>query len=251
MAAALDATAGAVAGGTTEDTLLRGRVRIVQPVRGFRSSLDPVLLAGFVTPPFGRFLDVGCGTGAVSFLLLAHDDAASGVGIEIQPRLARCAALGIAANGCGGRFTLRTEDARRAALPAAGFDLVVTNPPFRPLGAGVLPPDEERATAHHEVSLALADWVTIAARALRPEGRLAVVYPADRLPELLAELKLRGLSPIRLRAVHPEAGQPARRVLVEARRGRGGPRTFAIEPPLVVHEAGRYGAEVRRMLGEP
>ena len=62
----------------TSDTLLRGRVRLIQPARGFRSSLDPVLLAAFARPPFGRFLDIGCGTGAVSFLLLARDPEASG-----------------------------------------------------------------------------------------------------------------------------------------------------------------------------
>ena len=55
----------------TTDTLLRGRVTLLQPTRGFRSSLDPVLLAAFVGPPFGRFVDIGCGTGAVAFLLAA------------------------------------------------------------------------------------------------------------------------------------------------------------------------------------
>ena len=53
----------------TIDTLLRGRVTLVQPARGFRSSLDPLLLAAFVRPPFGRFVDIGCGTGALSFAL--------------------------------------------------------------------------------------------------------------------------------------------------------------------------------------
>ena len=34
----------------TTDTLLRGRVTLLQPRRGFRSSLDPVLLARFLAP---------------------------------------------------------------------------------------------------------------------------------------------------------------------------------------------------------
>ena len=78
----------------TADALLRGRVRLFQPARGARMSLDPVLLAGFVTPPFGRFLDIGCGTGPLSFLLLAGDPAATGVSVEIQPRLAALAVRG-------------------------------------------------------------------------------------------------------------------------------------------------------------
>src|SRR4030095_4424475 len=87
----------------TYDTLLRGRVGLYQPARGVRSSLDPVLLAGFATPPFGRFLDIGCGTGALSFLLLAHDPAATGVGVEIQPRLAAPAEEGGARTRLRGR----------------------------------------------------------------------------------------------------------------------------------------------------
>ena len=78
----------------TRDTLLRGRVKLLQPRHGFRSSLDPVLLAGFIAPPFGRFLDIGCASGALAFLLLARDQAARGIGIEIQPRLAALAEQG-------------------------------------------------------------------------------------------------------------------------------------------------------------
>src|SRR5687767_11651392 len=94
----------------THDTLLRGRIRLYQPARGFRASLDPVLLAAFVTPPCGRFLDIGCGTGALSFLLLARDPGASGVGVEIQPRLAALAERGRVSNDFGGRFEVRCGD---------------------------------------------------------------------------------------------------------------------------------------------
>ena len=83
----------------TSDTLRAGRVRIFQPARGARMSLDPVLLEGFLPPPHGRFLDIGCGTGALSFLLLARDPAARGVGVELQPRLAALAVRGRDENG--------------------------------------------------------------------------------------------------------------------------------------------------------
>jgi tRNA1Val (adenine37-N6)-methyltransferase len=232
----------------THDTLLRGRVKLRQPAHGFRSSLDPVLLAGFLAPPYGRFLDVGAGTGALAFLLLARDPAASGVGVEVQPRLAELCRRASADNAVEARFTVTRADARQAALPAAAFDLVATNPPFQPLGQGDLPPDRERAVAHHEVLLALDDWLALAGRVLRPEGRLGAVYAAARAPELLAGLLARGLAPTRLRPVHPRAGAAATRVLVEARRGPA--RPFVLEPPLLVHDDAGYTAEVRGFLGE-
>jgi tRNA1Val (adenine37-N6)-methyltransferase len=229
----------------TYDTLLRGRVGLYQPAHGFRSSLDPVLLAGFATPPFGRFLDIGCGTGALSFLLLARDPQATGVGVEIQPRLAALAEKGSAHNGFGTRLSVRAGDVRSLG-DLGSFDLVATNPPFRPLGTGVLPPDPERSIAHHEVALTLAGWLAVAEAALAPTGRLCVIFPADRLEELAAGLAVRGLTATRRRFVHPQAGLGPTRVLVEGRRTG----TLQIEPPLVVHESGVFTPEVRRMLGD-
>jgi tRNA1Val (adenine37-N6)-methyltransferase len=235
----------------TVDTLLRGRVTLLQPARGFRSSLDPILLAGFVAPPHGTFLDIGCGTGALSFLLLAADPDARGVGVELQPGLARLAAEGRDRNGWGGRLEIVSGDVRAppAPLGAGRFDLVVTNPPFRAVGQGHASPDEGRALANHEVALTLVDWSDVAARAARPGGRVAAIFPAERLVELVAALEVRGLALARLRTVHPFADRPASRVLVEAERG--GRRPLVVEPPLVLHEReARFTAEVRRMLGE-
>jgi tRNA1(Val) A37 N6-methylase TrmN6 len=232
----------------TRDTLLRGRVQLLQPRDGHRASLDPVLLAGFLAPPFGRFLDIGCGTGALAFLLLARDEAASGVGVEIQPRLAQLAEQGRAANGFGDRLRIVRGDVREAGVvDAQAFDLVAANPPFRPVGTGVLPPVSEKALAHHEVTLTLAGWLDVAARALGPGGRLGTIFPFDRWEELRAQLSGRGLAVARFRLVVPRAGGVPGRVLVEARRGSG---EGYEEEPLVVHDETGYTAPVRAMLGE-
>jgi tRNA1Val (adenine37-N6)-methyltransferase len=236
--------------GVTVDTLLDGRVTVLQPARGFRTSLDPLLLAAFAAAPYGRFLDIGCGTGALSFALLARDEAASGVAVELQAPLAALALEGLARNGWAGRLDVRAGDVREVALPAASFDLVVTNPPFRPVGQGTQSPHESRLLSNHEVSLSLAEWADVAARAVCPRGRVAVVFPADRALELGEALRARDLQPARLRFVHPHADRPAGRVLVEAERAGRAP--VVVEPPLIVHADGpeRFTPEVRRMLGE-
>jgi len=240
----------------THDTLLRGRVKLLQPKRGFRSSLDPVLLAGSLAPPFGRFLDIGCATGALSFLLLARDPAAHGIGVEIQPRLSDLAVQGCADNGFAERFRVVMGDVRANAMVAPNaFDLVATNPPFRPIGTGVLPPLSEKALANHEVSLSLSEWLDVAASALVPGGRLATVFPFDRADELRAALVERCFSISRWRAVVPRINEPASRILVEARRQ---PQSASVsvlssaisEPSLIVHEVAGYSPEVRQMLGD-
>jgi tRNA1(Val) A37 N6-methylase TrmN6 len=237
----------------TRDTLLHGRVTLLQPARGFRSSLDPVLLSAFVTPPFGHFVDIGCGTGAVAFLLAAVDLASTGVGVEIQPRLAELAKAGRDANALGDRLAVLGADVRVAVgtppLGRAAFDLVVSNPPFHPVDSGPPSPDAERAQANHELTLTLEEWLDAAAALVRPEGRVAVVYAAERLPVLLGTMLEKNLVPERLRLVHPHPDTAASRALVEARKGGGGP--LLAEPPLVLHEpGGGYTPEVKRMLGD-
>jgi tRNA1Val (adenine37-N6)-methyltransferase len=241
------------AGTFTTDTLLRGRVTLVQPARGFRSSLDPILLAAFVTPRFGRFVDIGCGTGALAFLLAAIDEMATGVAVEIQPRLAALAGTGLIRNGFADRIQILRADARSACgqppLTRGGFDLVVTNPPYRAVRDGVPSPDPERAQANHEVTLALDDWLDVAAALVHPAGRVAVVYPAARVPDLVSGLERRGLAPARLRLCHPRLDRPASRVLIEAVGAASA--TLLRLPPLILHEPdGQYSAEVRAMLGD-
>jgi tRNA1Val (adenine37-N6)-methyltransferase len=111
-------------------------------------------------------------------------------------------------------------------------------------------PDGEEAIARHELRLPLPDLIRAARRLIGFRGRLAVVYPSNRLPELLAAMLSCGLQPTRLRLVHPHEGEPAQRVLVEAQKGARA--QLAIEPPLYVRNAdGSYTAEARRALGEP
>jgi tRNA1Val (adenine37-N6)-methyltransferase len=235
----------------TEDALLRGRIRLFQPRRGPRASLDPILLAGFLTPPFGRFLDIGCGSGALAFLLLARDPAASGVAVELQARLAALAKRGRDDNGWRDQLQIVEGDVRRleASWGSGAFDLVATNPPYQTPESSPPSPIAERALAHHEITLRLSEWVAVAARAVRPGGRVAAIMPSARSQELSAALHAHGLEITRLREVQARAGQPASRVLVEA--GRGTQARTTCEPPLVVHDSTRgFTPEVRRMLGE-
>lgn len=220
----------------TADTLLKGRVRLFQPARGARMSLDPVLLAGFVAPPYGRFLDIGCGTGPLSFLLLAGDDAAAGVGVELQPRLAALAARGRDANAWGDRLEIVEGDVRGLGdrLGEGSFDLVVTNPPYRTVESSPPSPNQERALAFNEISLRLAEWVAVAARAVRPGGRVAAILPAARATALLDALRGAGLRPFRTRHVQPHAGEAPSRILVEAHRGGTDAAALTVET-LTVH----------------
>lgn len=239
----------------TRDPIVRGRLTLLQPKVGYRFSIDPLLLADFVGPaPLGRLVDIGAGVGVVGLLLGQADPQAQVTLVELQPRLAALCEENATANGLAGRATVVQGDilspAMRQRLPGAWFDLVVSCPPYYPLGTGGVNPDSEEAIARHEVRLPLGELVRAARRLIGFRGRVVLVYPSPRLPELLSQLMGSGLTPTRLRLVHAYANEPAQRALVEAKKGvRCG---LTIDPPLVLRErGGEYTPEARRILGEP
>jgi tRNA1(Val) A37 N6-methylase TrmN6 len=239
--------------GLTCDALLRGRLRLWQPERGPRVSLDSLLLADFAAARrgerLGRVLDLGCGGGVIALALAGRDPEARLVGVELQPELAALARRNAALNGAEGRLEIVEGDLRRRLpLGETRFDLCVSNPPFRSAGAGNTP-RADRALARQELSCTLDDVARAARRHLKPRGALALVFPADRLPDLVATLVEHDLRPRALRPVHSLADEPARRVLCWACAGyRGG---VTVEPPLVVHESDRrtFTHEARGILG--
>jgi tRNA1Val (adenine37-N6)-methyltransferase len=237
----------------TRDEILRGRLVLWQPRDGYRFAVDPLLLIDFVAAA-DRIVDLGSGCGIIALGVARRFADARVTAVELQPRLARLAIRNVDENSLADRvqvLELDLADARacRAALAGASFDLVVSNPPFRPLGEGSANPDDEAAVARHELRLTLADLAREARRLLLPGGRAAIVYPAERLGALLSSLEREGLRPLRLRCVHPRLGEPATRVLVEARKGARG--NLVVESPLILRdENDDYTPEARRALGE-
>jgi tRNA1Val (adenine37-N6)-methyltransferase len=238
----------------TRDPILRGRLLLWQPRTGYRFSVDPLLLADFaLAPPLGKLCDIGAGVGIVGLLLGRGDPRAQVTLVELQPRLAELCRKNAAENDLHARCTVVEGDVLspqlRKLLPGAGFDLVVSCPPYYPVGKGGVNPDGEEAIARHELHLPLPDLVRAARRLIGFRGRVALVYPSPRLPQLLSSLLAEGLTPTRLRLVHAHAGEPAQRALVEGRKGaRGG---LFIEPPLFLRERdGSYTEEARRILGD-
>ncbi|GAB6053874.1 methyltransferase [Magnetospira thiophila] len=230
----------------SEDRLLDGRVRIVQPVGGYRAAIDPVLLAAAVPARAGeRVLDLGCGSGAAGLCLLARVPEVRVSGLEIQPRMADLACRGDAE---GRRLQVVTGDLRNPSPEwvEGSFDHVMANPPYDPAGQGTRPPDGGKARAHVESDGDLGDWVSAALRWVRPRGSVTLIQRADRLAHLLALLEGR-LGEMVVFPLWPMAGQAAKRVLVRGRSHRRTPLRLAAG--LVLHRTdGSYTAEAERIL---
>ena len=239
----------------TVDSLRIGNLQIVQAVKGYRFSLDPILLSRFAANRAAeQVVDLGTGSGVIPLLLAHLTPASKLVGLELQPAQVARAQKSVALNALQGRVEIVQGDVRqvRQLLPAGQADLVVANPPYRQPGSGRIAPDDERAAARHELAGGLTDFIAAASWLLANRGRFAIIYLAERLPELLGRMVEQRIEPKRLRMIHPRYQEPARMVLVEGRKhGRAG---LTVEAPLYIYKAaatGReYSDEVLAMYGE-
>ena len=212
----------------------------------FRPSTDTFLLGSFPVLRRGeQVCDLGAGTGLLGALLLTREPSLTVTGLELREDACRLARRTAQRSGWQERLLCQQGDLRlREDLPpAGGFDLVVSNPPYFPPETGRVSPQETRSVARSEVACTLEDVCRAAGWLLRWGGRFCVVFPTERLAELLEMARRFGLEPKRLRLVCRRAGDAPSLLLLEARRG-GRPGLDIAAPLCLEDGTGRPTAEL-------
>ncbi len=228
----------------SDDKFLCGRLRLLQPVKGYRAATDPVLLAAACPARAGdRVLDLGCGAGAAALCLAARVPDLALAGLELQPAYADLARRNAARNG----IAMEVVTGDLAAMPYAlrrGFDQVIANPPYYAT-SGTPSPVAGRDTAMR-VDGTLAEWVRVAATRLDPGGWLTMILGADGLPDALSGLDGRMGSASALPLAARE-GRAAGRVILRARKGGRG--AFRLLAPFVLHHGASHDGDRESYTG--
>ena len=234
----MTASASALSAGT----LLDGRVRYDQPRDGYRTGLEPVLLAATVpAAPGQRVLEAGTGSGAGLLCLLARLPNLVATALELDPAAASVARHNLVANG----HTVAVHEGDVAAAGRLGpVDHAFANPPwFDP--AGTPPGTASRRTAKHLTAEGLTPWIAGLSQAVVGRGTLSLILPAALLSPALASLDRVGFGRVTLLPFWPRAGLPAKLLVVQARRGRA---SAVLLPGLVLHDGSDFSAEASRVL---
>jgi tRNA1Val (adenine37-N6)-methyltransferase len=235
--------------GERVDPLQRGGLRILQRPGAFCFGTDAVLLADFAAPRGGeKVADLGTGTGILPLLMSASAPTARFDGVEIQPDMADMAARSVKMNGLEGRIRIHCLDMREAAetLGRETYDLVVCNPPYSRPDRALTSPREEKALARQLCALSLEEVAASGAALLKNGGRMALVYPAARLFDLMCALRGARLEPKRLRIVQASPGAAPKLVLLDAVKN-GGSQLHWQKPLVLRGEDGRETEEYRRI----
>jgi tRNA1Val (adenine37-N6)-methyltransferase len=234
----------------TIDKILNGAITIVQPERGYRFSVDSILLGHFARARSrDRVLELGAGCGVVSVMVAVLNRPRSVIAIELQSTLAAFARRNATLNGLVDLQVIEADLRARSIQGVApgSFDLIIANPPYRAEATGRKSPDPSRGVARGSSGSNLEVFVSAAARFCRNGGRFVCVFAANRSAELIALLNQNRLEPKRLRFVHPFRHSPAGTVLIEARKNGG--RETVVEPPLILwSRVGTYSEEALELL---
>ena len=226
----------------TEDKFLGGRVIVRQPVTGFRSGLDAVMLAAAVPAKSNdEVLELGSGAGAAS-LCLAKRTTCSVFGLEIDPALTALADENAAENELNRAAFITGDIHDMPPQLRRAFDHVMCNPPFHD-DEGKASPDEARALALQDRG-ALGDWLKEGMRRVVSNGTFTTILRSDRIGEALVALGSYGVS---IFPLWPRKNEPAKRIIVHVIKSSRTP--LALLPGLVLHESdGRYTPAAHAIL---
>ena len=229
----------------SEGTLLGGRVRYLQPVDGYRTGLEPVLLAAAVPArPGDVVLEAGAGAGAGLLCLAARVPDLRGVAVERDEGQAALARANFTSNGFGG---LMVEQADLLAWQSAlRFDHAFANPPWHD-PAGTPSPSPCRAACKQGRTGLYAGWTAAMSLFLRPRGTLTLILPAASLSEGIAALDAAACRQVRAFPLWPKRQVPAKLLILQGVfQGRG---ACKILPGLTLHEgSGQFTAETQMVL---
>jgi tRNA1(Val) A37 N6-methylase TrmN6 len=230
---------------TSDDRLLGGRIRQFQPLEGFRSGIEPVLLAASVPAKAGEtVLEAGTGCGSALLCLHARVPDIRSVGVEIDPDLAGLAARNAEANGFTGMTVI--PSALGSVALGRTFDHAIANPPYHAAG-GTASSVAARERAKRGSDDLIGIWVAWLADHLRDGGSLTLIVGSGMAPACLMAMSASRCPCTVIYPLWPVPGRAARLVMLRGMRGSHAP--MRLPAGLVLHRPeGGYTPEAHAIL---
>ena len=228
----------------TAGYLLGGRLQYVQPAAGYRTGIEPVLLAASVPAGEGQHvLEGGTGAGSGLMCLASRVPGISGVGVEVDPAMADLARRNIKLNGFSGLAILT---ACILQAPPGEFDHAFANPPWHD-PASTSSPVARRQLAKQTSGPGLEGWIAALRRTLRSGGSLTLILPAAQIPRASSAMKFFSLGGIEQTPLLPRTSRPPKMIILTGWLGDN--RPDRVNESIVLHsDDGAYMPDVEAVL---
>ena len=235
------------------DDLQYKGLKLIQNKDGFCFGVDSVLLSDYAKQIKKNTIvvDIGTGTGIVGLLLCKKTELKKVYGIEIQKDVAEMAKRSIKLNNLEEKFEIINCNINNIFefLQLNSVDCIVTNPPYKKVNTGIKNLDEKQMISRHEVKCTLEDIIEKSSKLLKDRGEFYMVHRAERIADIMCELRKYRLEPKSLRFVHPKQGEKPNLVLVKAVKFAN--PFLKIDKPLVIYsENGEYSEEINKIYGK-
>lgn len=213
---------------------------------------DTILLADF-SKPLKRetAVDLGTGCGTIPLLWNRENPPKHTYAVEIQQNGADMAQRSVELNNFQDKITVINEDLRnlKGKLTFGSFDVVVCNPPYKPIGTGIVSQGVSHSIIRHESSCTIDDVVKTASGLLRFGGRFCLCLRPERLTDVITAMRNNLLEPKKLRMIQQRKNKAPKLFLIEGRRG-GKPGGLNVLPTLLIEDdKGNFSEEMINIYG--
>ena len=228
-------------------------LKIIQNKEGFCFGIDSVLLSDFAKniKKDSVVVDIGTGTGIISILLSKMAEIKKIYGIEIQEEVADMAKRSVKLNDLQDKIQIINKNIKNIfeEIEPNKIDAIVTNPPYMKLNTGAKNEEIKKLISRHEVECNLEDIIKISYKLLKSKGEFYMVHRAERIVDILYNLRKYKLEPKEIRFIHSKVGKEPNLVLIKAVKDAG--EHLIIDSPLVVYNNdGTYTDEILKIYNK-
>ncbi len=228
-------------------------LKIIQNKEGFCFGIDSVLLSDFAKniKKDSVVVDIGTGTGIISILLSKKAEIKKIYGIEIQEEVADMAKRSVKLNDLQDKIQIINKNIKNIfeEIEPNKIDAIVTNPPYMKLNTGAKNEEIKKLISRHEVECNLEDIIKISYKLLKSKGEFYMVHRAERIVDILYNLRKYKLEPKEIRFIHSKVGKEPNLVLIKAVKDAG--EHLIIDSPLVVYNNdGTYTDEILKIYNK-
>jgi tRNA1Val (adenine37-N6)-methyltransferase len=233
-----------------DDLNLNG-LKIIQDSNYFKFGIDSVLLSDFSKIKKNRtVVDFGTGNGIIPLLLYGKYENITIKGLELIKELYKLALRNVTLNGLSGSIEIINGDIKDAVkiFGKGKVDYVVSNPPYIK-SDGLLNENEFKRIARHELACTVKDIVIQAHGILNESGTLYMIHRANRLADVLFEMREGDLEPKILRFISKNETTPPGLFLVKGVKNAR--PDLIIQKPLYIYDINnKYTEEIETIYGK-
>lgn len=225
------------------DYLPRTNIKMIHVDGSYSFGVDSIILGDFAKMKKDKVaLDIGAGSGVLSFLTNSLYKLKKVYAVEIQKTKADLLRENIALNNIES-IELINDDLNNIDFKENSLDYIITNPPYYKITDNIGNKEEEFLISRQEKYLKLEDIFSFANKCLKDKGKLFMIHKPERMVEIFN--KSGNLKPKRVRFVESRVYEKPQFILIEfVKNARDG---LKIEDTLVIYEGKTYSKEMKEI----